>query len=268
MAQADVLLERQGVIYQLTITRPERRNAIGADIWERLRHQLIAAADTPPRVLVITGEGGHFSAGLDLKPDNPLLAQVLPIVQRRDAGAARALVRDLKSVCDLLAAFPAPTIAAIEGTCVGIGLELALACDMRVASLDARFALPELRLGLVPDLGGTARLTRLVGPGRAAILALACRTWTGAEACEAGLVEVPCEPGAALSEALRLAADIRAGAPTGARGVLQVLRSTSDLDLADALVLETEAGVNALLSGEPLEGLGARTARRRPSWDA
>ncbi len=267
MSAGEVLHHHERGITTLTLSRPKRRNAVSAAFWERLRERLIEAADKPPRVLVITGTEGHFSAGLDIKPDNPLLARVLPIVHGKDADGARALVQELKFVCDLLASFPAPTIAAIEGACIGIGLELALACDLRVAARDARLALPELRLGLVPDLGGTVRLARLVGTGRAALLTLACHSWDGEEAWHHGLIETLCEPGRALERALTLAGDIRASAPTGTRDVLRVLRAVQDLDLDDALTLETEAGVNALLSGEPMEGLMARQMRREPAWN-
>jgi methylglutaconyl-CoA hydratase len=266
MADGTVLLERDGGIAVITLDRPARRNAISAGFWDQLRERVIEAASDPPRALILTGAEGHFSAGLDIKPDNPLLARVLPIVQRKDAEGARALIRELASVNELVAGFPAPTIAAIEGACVGIGLELALACDLRVASSEARMALPELLLGLVPDLGGTARLARLVGPGKAAVLTLASRSWTGSEAHLVGLVELCCQPGEALAQARALASDIHAGAPTAARGVLQVLRTAGDLDLADSLQLETEAGVNALVSGEAIEGLMARQTRTKPSW--
>ncbi len=266
MADGQVLLERDGGVAVITLDRPKRRNAISAGFWEALKARVIEAADDPPRVLIITGAAGHFSAGLDIKPDNPLLHRVLPVVQSKDANAARGLVRELKHVNDLVAGFPAPTIAAIEGACVGIGMELALACDLRVASREATFALPEVRLGLVPDLGGTVRLTRLVGPGRSALLTLAGRRWTGLEAHAAGAVELLCEPGEAMDHAQALADDIRAGGPTANTGVLQVIRATADLDLADALVLETEAGANALLSGEPMEGLMARQMGKPPRW--
>jgi len=264
----EVLFAHDAGIAILTLNRPERRNAIAAGIWEQFRARLAAAADLPLRALVVTGAGGCFSAGLDLKPDNPLLARVLPIVGRRDADGARALVEELKGVCDLLAAFPAPTVAAIEGACVGLGLELALACDLRVAASDARFSLPELRLGMVADLGGTVRLGRLVGPGKAALLALTGCSWSGTEAEHHGLVERLCAPGQALEQARTLGAELRAAAPCAVRGALQVLRATPDLDLQDALALETEAGANALLSGELLEALAARQGRRAPAWDA
>ncbi len=268
MTDGQVLLTRDGGVATITLDRPQRRNAISAGLWDALRDRVIEAADDPPRALIITGTDGHFSAGLDIKPDNPLLGRVLPIVQRKDADGARALVRELKSVNDLVAGFPAPTIAAIEGACVGIGLELALACDLRVASREARMALPEVRLGLAPDLGGTVRLERLVGPGKASLLALAGHHWTGEQAFGFGLVEQLCEAGGALEAARALALEIRAGAPTATTSVLQVIRSSADLDLEDALTLETEAGANALLSGEPLEGLMARQARRSPRWHA
>ena len=267
MSNGEVLLERAGGVATVTLSRPQRRNAVNAGFWDLLGQRLVEAADDPPRALILTGCDGHFSAGLDIKPDNPLLARVLPIVQKKDAAAARALVQELRSVCDLLAGFPAPTIAAIEGSCIGIGLELALACDLRVAAHDAVFALPELRLGLAPDLGGTVRLERLVGPGKAALLALACQRWNGTRAHRAGLVEIMCDPGQALAQAALLATEIRAGAPTAARGVLHVIRASHDLDLDDALTLETEAGANALLSGEPLEGLMARQAGKSPRWN-
>ncbi len=268
MSSSEVRIEHDGGITTLILDRPQRRNAVDTELWEQLRRAIVSAAHRPPRALIICGAGGHFSAGLDLKPDNPLFARVLPLVQNQDAAAARGLVRELKAVLEQLAAFPAPTIAAVEGACIGIGLEIALACDLRVVARDAKLSLPEVRLGLVPDLGGSARLTRLLGSGRAGLMVLAARQLDGAAAQRMGLAELQAEPGAALAMARSLAADIRAGAPTAVQGALQLVRSAGDLDLAEALDLETEAGVSALLSGELIEALGARMSRREPAWDA
>jgi enoyl-CoA hydratase/carnithine racemase len=167
-----VHLEAQDGVGVLRLDRPARRNALGAQMWAMVAVRVDEAARMGLRALILTGAGPHFCAGMDLKPDNPLLARAAQAVGDGDPVAARALIEELKGVGARLRRFPAPTIAAIEGVCLGGGLELALHCDVRVAAETAQLGMPEVRLGMVPDVGGTALLSRLVGPGRA--IALIC----------------------------------------------------------------------------------------------
>jgi enoyl-CoA hydratase/carnithine racemase len=248
----------------LTLSRPERRNALDRGMWHALREAAEASADA--RVVILTGEGPAFCAGLDLSPDNTILADAASAMHSGDETRAQALVRELKSCVQALADLPCPTLAAIEGACFGAGVELALACDIRIASEQAVFSLPEVRLGLVPDLGGCARLARLVGPGRAADLICTGRRVDAGEAHRLGLLERVVPAGAALSTARAAAGDILAGAPMAMRLALNVIRVAPDLGLDEALSVETRAGVLAVLSGEVAEGMAAAAARRAPRW--
>jgi enoyl-CoA hydratase/carnithine racemase len=252
-----------GVLY---LDRPERSNAFDDVAFARLGNDLEEIGFLPLRALILTGRGAHFSSGMDLKPDNLLLAEALDASQNTDQ--ARALIRRLKAYFAPLRALPFPTIAAIEGVCLGAGLELALHCDLRVAAENASFSLPETRIGLAPDLGGLTLLRRLVGPGPTALLALSGRRLNATQAYSLGLLSELVAPGQAFSAALTLARDISLGAPTATREVLRHLRHADDPTTADQLELETEAGLAALTSGELVEAAIARAERRDPSWAA
>lgn len=254
---------QDGVVV-LTLDRPERRNALDGSMWKELRSAALAAEGA--RVVIVTGAGGHFCAGMDLAADNPLVQQVGPAIRDGDEQAAHDLLVDLKSCVQAIADLPCPTYAAIEGTCVGGGLEIALACDVRIAAEDAVLSLPEARIGMIPDLGGCARLTRLVGPGRAADLIATGRRLSGQEAFALGVIERVAMHGRTLDVARNAAQDILGNAPEAVRLALNVVRVASDLGLTEALSVETRAGVLALVSGEAVEGLTAFQQKRSPRW--
>lgn len=267
-AEGRVHLELKEGTAELWLDRPARRNALDWTMWQRLDALLQEAALARPRALVLRGEGPHFCSGMDLKPDNPIAGRALAAILGQDVEAARSILHDLKAILARLAAFPAPTIAAIEGVCVGGGLELALCCDVRIAATDARFALPEVRIGMIPDLGGTARASRLIGRGRAVLLICGGAPIYGEEAHRFGLVDRLVPTGGARTAALALAADIRRGGPIAVSLALDTLRATGELPLEDALEQETEAGAQAIASGEGQEGLTAWIERREPRWEA
>ncbi len=258
--------ERLDDVLLLTIERPERRNALDLDLWHALRDACVGADGV--RAVVLTGAGGHFCAGMDLNADNPLVAQIAPAVFEGREGPAYATIRELKECVGALADVQVPTFAAIEGACLGSGLEVALACDVRIAARNATIGIPEVAVGMVPDVGGCARLTRLVGPGRAADLIVTGRRIDGDEAYRLGVVERVVEPGEALNVALAAARQAAANAPVAVRMALRVVRVAPDLGLDEALSTETQAGVVALTSGEPAEGLAAFAERRAPRWPA
>lgn len=254
---------QDGVAF-LTISRPERRNAMDITMWHGLRDAVEKLDGV--RAVVVAGEGGHFSAGMDLTPDNPLVAEIAPAIFEGKEEPARKVIRDLKSCVQALAAVPVPTFAAIEGACVGGGLEVALACDVRIAAANASLGLTEVRVGMIPDIGGCARLTRLIGPGRAADLITTARRVNGEEAFRLGFVERVVAPGTALAEARAAAAQVAANGPMAVRLALHVVRTAPDLDLTEALSIETSHGAMALSSGEPREGITAFMEKRAPRW--
>ncbi len=245
--------------------REEKRNAMHGPMWTALREAALELAKTPPRVLIITGTGGHFSAGMDLSPRNPIFARLAPAAAGSDVPAMRALIEELKSTMNAFADLPCVTVSAIDGACCGSGLELALATDLRVASGGAFFSLPETLVGLAPDVGGAVRLTRLVGRSRATDLALTGRRIDAAEAERWGMID-RLVANDAFKAALELANDLLSGAPEASRATLSVIRSVPELSDADAFEAETQAGIRTLLSGEFMEGMAAFIEKRAPRW--
>lgn len=261
-----VTSQHQDGVAILTIDRPERRNALDLEAWHGLRDQA-RAIPAGTRAIIVTGAGGHFCAGMDLSPANPLIPRIGPAIVGGDEEAARAVIEELKDCVAALAESGVPTFAAIEGACIGGGLEVALGCDVRICATDAVIGLTEVRIGMIPDLGGCARLTRLVGPGRAADLVTTARKIDGEEAFRLGIVERTCAPGTALEVALAAARQVVENAPSAVRLALNVVRVSPDLGLAEALSVETRGGVLALTSGEPQEGVTAFFERRPPRWE-
>ncbi|RME23574.1 MAG: enoyl-CoA hydratase/isomerase family protein, partial [Deltaproteobacteria bacterium] len=196
-----IRLELDDDVAVLTIDRPRRRNALNGPMWAELALRVAEARAAGPRALIVTGAGAHFCAGMDLKPDNPLLPRILPAVMEGDTGVAREVIDELKAGMVGLLEFPAPTFAAVEGVAVGGGYEVALHCDVIVAARSAFVGLPEVRVGMVPDVGGMTLLTRRVGPGRAVLAIATGRLFDAPAAFDLGMVDVLCEPGAALETA-------------------------------------------------------------------
>ncbi len=233
------LVERRGDVGVITIDRVAKRNALTWDMWRELPVILDELRDTI-RVLVVTGSGGTFSAGADI-------AELQNIYG--DAAHASAYHRTNLIAEAALAAFPQPTIAAIEGACVGGGLQLALACDIRVARRDARFGLTPAKLGVIYPPEPTLRLRNLVGPARAKYLLMTADLITAAQALAFGLVE---EVSDDAERGLQLAETIARRSPrsiAAARDVIDNGHPTRNHEPADVP-----------------EGLAAFVERREPSF--
>ncbi|MBI5311343.1 MAG: enoyl-CoA hydratase/isomerase family protein [Actinobacteria bacterium] len=169
-----VITEDRGAVRHLVLNRPDKRNAFAFELVRALGDALKSAADDASvRVVVIRGEGAVFSAGMDIKE----LASLSGSPER-----LREFRRECILAWNLAEEMTKPTIAQIHGVCFGGALELAVACDLRVVADDARLSIPEVRLGLVPDVGGSSRLPALVGLGRAKELVLTGREFDAAEA--------------------------------------------------------------------------------------
>jgi enoyl-CoA hydratase/carnithine racemase len=256
MGYQTLIVERSGAIATITLNRPEARNAL--DIT--MRQELLGALeeierDTAARVLVLTGAGGHFCAGGDVKAMRE---------RRTTAVQARERVSMLNRFIVRFVAFPLPTIAMVEGFAVGAGCNLALCCDLVVASEGAKFGEVFARIGLVPDGGGTYLLSRLVGLARAKELIFTADIIDAAEALRLGMIN-RVGPAAELPAATRaLAEKIAAGPPLALRMAKDLVNRAASSDLETALNLEAFAQGMASTSDDHQEGVAAFFEKRRP----
>lgn len=258
MGYETLILGVAGAVATIALNRPEARNAV--DLV--MRRELAAAlddveADEHARVLIVTGRGGHFSAGGDVKAMRE---------RRNTAAEGRARVEALNRLVVRLAEFPRPTIAMVDGFAVGAGCNLALGCDLIVASDRARFGEVFAKIGLVPDGGGTYFLPRLVGLARAKELVFTADIIDAAEAYRIGLVNRVVPPADLERHTRALAERIAAGPPAVLRMAKQMLNRAAELDLRGALDQEASGQAIAITSDDHQEGLDAFFGKRPPRF--
>jgi enoyl-CoA hydratase/carnithine racemase len=233
MPEELVLVEHDGAVAILTLNRPERKNALDGALVRALAAALDALRDEPGvRAIVLRGAGGVFSSGID----HTLLLEVL---EKSQSVPFRHLHHDLQDAFHRIERMERPVVAALSRYCVGMALELALACDFRVAAEDCVLGLPEVAFGIVPDVGGTTRLVRTAGLQAARRLVLTGRLVRAARALEIGLVDaVAPDAAAAEAEALALAQHL-ASLPAGGVGLAKTLLLHSvSVDSATSFRLE------------------------------
>jgi 2-(1,2-epoxy-1,2-dihydrophenyl)acetyl-CoA isomerase len=257
MGYSTLLLDRADGIATLTLNRPQARNALDL----AMRDELVAAldeleADAAVRVVILTGAGGNFCAGGDVKS----------MMRQHTAAEGRARVELLNRFVLRLFHFPKPVIAMVEGFAVGAGCNIALGCDLIVASDRARFGEVFARIGLVPDGGGTWLLSRLVGLARAKELVFTAEIIDAAEALRIGLVN-RVVPSAELEATTRaLAVRLAAGPPATLALAKSLLNGAATLDLPSALALEALAQGHAITSEDHAEGVRAFLEKRAPRF--
>lgn len=245
-------------IATVTINRPEKNNAISMEMradFRALADELYT--DEGVRVVVFTGTGKTFSVGAD----------VSTFETDWNTPVFRANTRLLTNFFNDLEALEKPLIAAINGTCVGGGLELALACDLRLAARSARFGLPENNLGLIPGIGGCSRLVKLVGFGRAKELVLTGEIISAEDAHRYGLVSRVVDDDALLPEARGLAERLSAKAPQALGIAKRVLQNCVSADLGTARTLESFGQSILIKTADHREGVNAFRAKRRPKFE-
>jgi enoyl-CoA hydratase len=250
---SEVLLEQQrGAVLVLTINRPQVRNALNREVSTALAAALDALdEDATLRVGVLTGAAGTFCSGMDLKAFGD---GEIPVVEGRGlAGFAEAPPRK-------------PLIAAVEGYALAGGFEVALACDLIVASRTASFGLPEVRRSLLASGGGLIRLPHRIPPNVAMELALTGAAIDGRRAAELGIVNRVVEPGAALEAALELAGEIAANAPLGVAAAKRVLAFASEVPESEAWRLQRTINDEIAGSEDAKEGAAAFVEKREPVW--
>ena len=248
---------KEGGIAVVTLSRPDRLNAIGTDTLVALDAALVALeSDDRVRAFVVTGEGRAFCAGADIGELSELDGA---------AGFAR-FVRTFTDVLDRLEQHSKPSIAAIDGAALGGGLELALACDLRVAADTARLGVPEIKLGLLPGAGGTQRLPRLLPRGVALQMLLTGAPLGAADAHRLGLVNELSGGDPALVVAERLARELASGAPLAHRAAKRLVQRGALLPLTDAIDLERDTVAELFATADAAEGLAAFRDKRAPDF--
>jgi len=256
---SEVLVEAAGRTRIVTMNRPDARNALTRGVVQGVTAAFeAAAADAAVRCVVLTGAGAHFCAGADLRKnftENPNLLDHLEEYMDEYHALVRSIVR-----C------PKPTIAMLDGCAVGFGADLALACDLRVASSAAFVQEKFVRIGLMPDGGGTFWLPRLVGTARALRWILLAEKIEAREMDALGLV-VKVVPAAELREAtMTVARELEAGPPLAHALIKQALYGSWG-DLEGALRREREGQLRLLRSQDAMEGILAWTERREPRFE-
>jgi enoyl-CoA hydratase len=251
-----VLQERRGAVSILTINRPDKRNALNGPLRCSLLGALDAAArDTTVRAIVITGAGDKaFVAGADIGE----FEGRTPVDQFR--------VMKQPTIFDAVERLSKPVIAAINGFCLGGGMELALACDIRIASMSARFGQPEVNLGIIPGGGGTQRLPRIVGLGAASRMILTGDLIDATEALRLRLVEEVVAPDALMARAVAIADTIAAKSPVAVSAAKEATRAALSLPLEEGLKLETALFQVCFASEDKAEGVRAFLEKRTPTF--
>lgn len=252
---ASVLLERDGPIAWITLNRPEAMNAINEAVRSGLPARLIAAEEDPlVRVIIIQGAGSRaFCAGADIKEFGTEASPVELRRQRRDGHWSRVFDRLGK-----------PLIAAIHGHCLGGGLELAMACDIRIASENAQLALPEVSRGTMPGAGGTQRLARLVGLGLALDMVLTGRRLSAEEAFHAGLITRVSPPDRFRADVRALAETVAGHAPVALAYAKEATTRGLDLPFSDGCRLELDLATLLLTTEDRKEAGSAFREKRKP----
>lgn len=255
-----LLYERRGATALITFNRPAVLNAFTLAMFDDLLARLDAvAADAEVRVLVLTGSGRAFSAGIDLAEQAQLLGNL-------SLGAARRHLAQMQAVTQRLLALPLPVIAAVNGVAVGVGAELATASDIRLAAERAYFQFAEVQRGLFETNGVMYLLPRLVGHGRALEWLLTGDKVPATAALAAGLVTHVQPEEQLLPFALAMAERLAANAPISLRLVKQVMARTYDVDRAAVMQLEVDGMLECLASDDLQEGLRAFAEKRAPVY--
>jgi enoyl-CoA hydratase len=253
----NLILEKRAAVAVITLNRPAVLNALNSVLLEELSQAMEeVVADDTIRVVLLTGAGPKaFAAGADIAE-----------IAGMDRAAGEAYARRGQDVFRCMETMGKPVIAVIQGFALGGGCELAMACTLRIASENARFGQPEVKLGLTPGFGGTQRLARLVGRGAAMKMLLTGALIPTAEALRIGLVDEVVPADALMTRAEALAAEIAANAPIALRYTMAAVDGGLDMTLEQGLALEAGLFGECCATEDKAEGTQAFLAKRPAVW--
>lgn len=252
-----VRVESDEGVAVLTVDRQEKLNALDGQVIEEIGQALLELESEGPRVIIVTGAGERaFIAGADIRA----MSVMDPMEAKRFSEIGHAAMA-------LLDRSPIPTIAAVNGYALGGGCEVALACDIRIAAENANFGFPEVGLGILPGLGGTQRLPRLIGPALAKELIFTGRRIGAEEAREIGLANCVVGRGEALNAARELAAEISANGPLAVRHAKAAANRAFDADLISGLEYEADQFALLFATEDAREGMNAFGEKRKPRFE-
>jgi len=258
--------EKSGSIYTITLNRPEKRNAINVEmltgLCEMVEHQV---SDPEIRAIILKGAGKIFSAGVDF---NSLGAEVGVCLGEAEAGGAglRALIYRFQQYLNRLEAVEVPIICAMHARALGLAVELALACDIRLMSEDCVWSMPELKMGVIADVGGTSRLARLLGPSRAMEILMTGRDYNAQQALDWGLINYYYSADNLIGEAEKMAQDIALTAPLAVGAVKKIIKRGDGVDLMTQQDMEANHNSILLRTADFQEGITAMMEKRPAKW--
>jgi enoyl-CoA hydratase len=254
MSYEQILVFTEGAVGRIQINRPQALNALNSKLMTEMVDALRKfEADPAIRCILIHGDERAFAAGADIK-------------EMADQGAIDMYQRDFIALWDEVYRIKKPIVAAVSGFCLGGGCELAMICDIIVASETARFGQPEINIGVMPGAGGTQRLTRAVGKAVAMDMVLTGRMLTAQEAKQFGLVSRVVPPEAWLTEALKVAREIASKSPVALQMAKEAVLSTFELPLSGGLQLERRLFYMLFASEDQKEGMTAFVEKRKPEF--
>jgi enoyl-CoA hydratase len=272
-------IEQDDAVATVWLDRPEARNAMGEDLWRDLPRAMEAVNGDPAvRVIVVAAKGPHFSVGLDLKAMGGLLtgnaepATTAAATPSRPSMAARARaarlsVLTLQESITAVADCPKPVIAAVHGYCIGGGVDLIAACDIRLASADAVFSVREAKVAIVADLGSLQRLPAIISAGHLAELAFTGKDVSAERAHQIGLVnDVAADADGVLKAAYELAAEIAANSPVAVQGTKAVLAANEGRTVTQGLEYVATWNAGMLASDDLVEAMTAFMEKRPPTF--
>jgi len=257
---------KKGHIYPITLNRAAKRNALTVDMLTGLCELVEQQVSDPEiRAIILRGEGTVFSAGVDF---NSLGAEVGACLAEAAAGGAglRALIYRFQQYLNRLEAVEVPIICAMHGRALGLAVELALACDIRLMSADCMWSMPELKLGVIADVGGTSRLARLLGPARAMEILMTGRDYNAQQALDWGLINYYYAAEDLIGEAEKMVQDIATTAPLAAGAVKKIIKRGAGVDLMTQQDMEANHNSMLLQTEDFQEGITAMMERRPARW--
>ena len=254
MAYELVLTEKRGRVGLVTLNRPQARNALNRQLLRELMDALEEFdKDESVGAMVVTGDEKAFAAGADIKE---MAEGNVADVKKSDFVAVFARIMNIEK----------PVIAAVSGWALGGGMEIALSCDMIIASESAKFGQPEITIGVIPGAGGTQRLTHALGKAIAMEVILNNRTLSAVEALEFGLVNKVVEVEAYLDTAVQLAEEVAGRAPLAVRAAKKMINEAFERNLHDGLLEERREFYNLFATEDQKEGMRAFVGKRQPQW--